>query len=300
MPKPTLVILAAGMGSRFGGLKQLEAIGPNDEVIIDYSVYDAIRSGFGKAVFVIKKEMEQPFRERLLNRFEGHIETEMVFQELTDLPDRFSVPEGREKPWGTTHATLMAEPATNTPFSVINADDFYGYEAFRDMGRFLAEKAADDHYSMIGYRLQKTLSEHGSVSRGVCDIDENGYLNTVIERTKIARENGEIVAYDNGSKLVLQPEALVSMNIWGFTPSVFGHLRSEFIKFLEERGDEMKSECYLPVVVDTLIKRNEVKVSVIDSQAEWFGMTYKEDLEATRNTVLEKIKAGVYPEKLWA
>lgn len=298
--KPTLVILAAGMGSRFGGLKQLEAIGPNDEVIIDYSVYDAIRSGFGKAVFVIKKEMEQPFRERLLNRFEGHIETEMVFQELTDLPDGFSVPEGREKPWGTTHATLMAEPVTSTPFSVINADDFYGYEAFRDMGRFLKEKATDDHYSMIGYRLEKTLSKHGSVSRGVCDIDDNGYLNAVIERTKIARENGEIVAYDNGSKLVLQPEALVSMNIWGFTPSVFGHLRSEFIKFLEERGDEMKSECYLPVVVDTLIKRNEVKVSVLDSQAEWFGMTYKEDLEATRNTVFEKIKAGVYPEKLWA
>lgn len=300
MSKPTLVILAAGMGSRFGGLKQLEAIGPNDEVIIDYSVYDAMRSGFGKAVFVIKKEMEEPFNERLLKRFKGHIETATVFQELDDLPDGYSVPEGREKPWGTTHALMMAESATDTPFSVINADDFYGYEAFRDMGKFLTGEASDDHYSMVGYRLQKTLSEHGSVSRGVCDIDENGHLNTVIERTKIARENGGIVAYDNDSKITLQPETLVSMNMWGFTPSIFGHLRNEFISFLDEKGEEQRSECYLPVVVDTLIRRNEAKVSVLDSQSEWFGMTYKEDLEATRKTIREKIKAGIYPAKLWS
>ena len=299
MSKPILVILAAGMGSRFGGLKQLESIGPNDEVIIDYSVYDAIRAGFGKAVFVIKKEMEEPFKERLLKRFEGHIETETVFQELEDLPDGYSVPEGREKPWGTTHALMMAEPATGNPFSVINADDFYGYEAFRDMGKFLTGKASVDHYSMVGYRLEKTLSDHGTVSRGVCDIDDEGYLNTVIERTKIERQNGKIVAYDEDSKITLPSDALVSMNMWGFTPSVFGHLRKEFITFLDEQGKEMRSECYLPVVVDTLIQRNEAKVSVLDSQSEWFGMTYKEDLEATRKTIREKIKTGVYPEKLW-
>lgn len=298
--KPTLVILAAGMGSRFGGLKQLESIGPDNEVIIDYSVYDAIRAGFGKAVFVIKREMEQSFRDRVLNRFEGHIETETVFQVLHDLPDGFSVSEGREKPWGTTHALMMAETATDTPFTVINADDFYGFEAFRDMGEFLTQKASDNHYSMVGYRLEKTLSDHGTVSRGVCDIDENGFLNTVIERTKIERQNGKIVAYDEDSKITLPPDALVSMNMWGFTPSIFGHLRKKFITFLKKQGNELKSECYLPVVVDTLIQRGSVKVSVIDSQSEWFGMTYKKDLETTRKTIREKIKSGVYPEKLWA
>lgn len=298
--KPTLVILAAGMGSRFGGLKQLESIGPDDEVIIDYSVYDAIRAGFGKAMFVIKREMEQSFRDRVLNRFEGHIETETVFQVLHDLPDGFSVPEGREKPWGTTHALMMAETATDTPFTVINADDFYGFEAFRDMGDFLTQKASNNHYSMVGYRLEKTLSDHGTVSRGVCDIDENGFLNTVIERTKIERQNGKIVAYDEDSKITLPPDALVSMNMWGFTPSIFGHLRKEFISFLKKQANELKSECYLPVVVDTLIQRGSAKVSVIDSQSEWFGMTYKEDLETTRKTIREMMKSEVYPEKLWA
>jgi NDP-sugar pyrophosphorylase family protein len=297
--KPTLVILAAGMGSRFGGLKQLAPVGPNNQIIFDYSVFDALRAGFGKAIFIIKKEMEETIRELLLKRYEGSIETEIVFQELDILPDGFGVPDGREKPWGTGHALLMAEPAVSTPFCVINADDFYGYAAYRDMAAFLTQKASPEDYSMVGYRLDKTLSLHGTVSRGVCDIDADGLLKTVIERTKIDRQDGEIVAYEGDAKLVLPAETLVSMNFWGFTSSVFDYLRTGFEEFLQERGQEMKSEYLLPVVIDALVQQGKVSVSVLDSQSEWFGITYKEDLEATRTLISQMTQSGEYPEKLW-
>jgi NDP-sugar pyrophosphorylase family protein len=299
MSKPTLVILAAGMGSRFGGLKQLAPVGPNDQIIIDYSVYDALKAGFGKVVFIIKKQMEQVMREQLLSRYEGHIETELVFQELEYLPEGFIVPDGREKPWGTGHALLMAEPAVSTPFCVINADDFYGYAAYRDMARFLTTKASAEHYSMSGYRLEKTLSLHGTVSRGVCDINENGHLRSITERTKIGRQDGMIVAYEAENEIILPPETLVSMNFWGFSRSVFDYLKNDFVTFLRQRGSEMKSEFLLPEVIDALIKQERVNVSVLDSQSEWFGITYKEDLEATRTLITQKTENGEYPAKLW-
>jgi NDP-sugar pyrophosphorylase family protein len=299
MSKPTLVILAAGMGSRFGGLKQLEPVGKHNQIIIDYSVYDAVRAGFGKSVFVIKKQMEDIISEQLLTRYEGLIETEMVFQEIDVIPDGYTVPEGRVKPWGTAHALLMAEPAVKSAFCVINADDFYGYEAFRDLSEFLTTKATAEHYAMAGYRLEKTLSHHGTVSRGVCDINEAGFLKTVTERTKIAVQDGAIVAYEGDKKIELLPETLVSMNFWGFTPSVFEHLRTDFVQFLDEKGGRLDSEFLLPVVIDTLLQRGKVKVTVLDSQSEWFGLTYKEDVEATRKLIRQRTEQGIYPEKLW-
>jgi NDP-sugar pyrophosphorylase family protein len=299
MAKPTLVILAAGMGSRFGGLKQLEPVGPHNQVILDYSVFDAIKAGFGKAVFVVKKQMEQVVRERLLHRYADFIETELVFQENDALPDRFSVPDGRVKPWGTAHALLMAQSAVDSPFCVINADDFYGFEAFRDLSDFLTTKATAQHYAMVGYLLETTLSEHGTVSRGVCEVDLNGFLTSVTEHTSISQEGGTIKAYEGGQELLLHPETLVSMNCWGCSLSLFDQLRSDFERFLESKGSQMDSEFQLPQVIDSLVKRGMVRVSVLDSRSDWFGITYKEDLESTRGRILQKTQQGVYPEPLW-
>ncbi|TVQ08760.1 MAG: nucleotidyltransferase [Balneolaceae bacterium] len=299
MKKPALLILAAGLGSRYGGLKQLEAIGPGGETIIDYSVFDAIRAGFGKVVFVIKKEMDEAFREQLLNRFDDRIETECVFQDLNDLPAGFTVPPGREKPWGTTHAVLTAEKAVDTPFCVINADDFYGYDAFRQTAKFLNSQATDTRYAMVGYRLANTLSDHGTVSRGVCDVDDDGNLRTIIEHTKISRENGSIISHAHETPVILQETNLVSMNFWGFTPALFPLLRNEFVDFLKKNSGELTAECYLPVVVNQFIQQKKVSVAVLDSDADWFGITYNEDKEAARENMLQKIKSGEYPRNLW-
>lgn len=302
MKKPALVILAAGLGSRYGGLKQLEAIGPGGQTIIDYSVYDAIQAGYGRVVFVIKKEMEEAFHERLLSRFEHRVETACAFQDLSDLPPGFTLPEGREKPWGTTHAVLAAEGLVDEPFSVINADDFYGFDAYRQLAAFLNASPPDggNRYAMVGYQLANTLSEHGTVSRGVCETDETGSLVTVVEHTKISRENGTIISHAAQPPAELKDNALVSMNFWGFTPDLFPLLRDEFIAFLQQNSGEMTTECYLPVVVNHLIRQNRVSVKVLDTTAEWFGITYNQDRDAARENMLLKIRSGVYPRDLWA
>lgn len=304
MKKPALVILAAGLGSRYGGLKQLEAIGPAGETIIDYSVYDAIQAGYGRVVFVIKKEMEEAFRERLLSRFEHRVETACAFQDLSDLPPGFTLPEGREKPWGTTHAVLAADGLVDEPFSVINADDFYGFDAYRQMAAFLNAGAGQpnggNRYAMVGYRLANTLSEHGTVSRGVCETDEAGSLVTVVEHTKISRENDVIISHAVQPPAELNENALVSMNFWGFTPDLFPLLRDEFITFLQQNSGELTKECYLPVVVNRLIRQNRASVLVLDTTAEWFGITYNQDRDAARENMLRKIRSGEYPRDLWA
>jgi NDP-sugar pyrophosphorylase family protein len=297
--KPTLLIMAAGLGSRYGSLKQIEPIGPGGEAIIDYSVYDAIRAGFGKVVFVIKKEIEADFQGSLLKRFENRIETSYVFQELDMLPEGFSLPPDRKKPWGTAHAILISESAIDTPFAAINADDFYGYESFSELNSFLTGKNKETDYCMVGYKLKNTLSEHGTVSRGLCDIDQSGFLRTVTELTKIKQEGAGIVYYDNDEKISLPEESIVSMNMWGFNESVFQKIKERFSAFLDESINDPKAEFYIPTMVDLLIKSGEARVKVLNSNATWFGITYKEDKEAVKQSVLSKIDSGDYPRKLW-
>lgn len=297
--KPTLLIMAAGLGSRYGSLKQIEPIGPGGEAIIDYSVYDAIRAGFGKVVFVIKKEIEADFQGSLLKRFENRIETSYVFQELDMLPEGFSLPPDRKKPWGTAHAIMISESAIDTPFAAINADDFYGYESFRELNSFLTGKNKETDYCMVGYKLKNTLSEHGTVSRGLCDIDENGFLRTVTELTKIKQEGAGIVYYENDEIISLPEESIVSMNMWGFNETVFQKIKERFSAFLNESVNDPKAEFYIPTMVDLLIKSGEARVKVLNSNATWFGITYKEDKEAVKRSVLSKIDSGDYPRKLW-
>ncbi len=297
--KPTLLILAAGLGSRYGSLKQIEPVGPGGEAIIDYSVYDAIRAGFGKVVFVIKKEIEADFKDNLLKRFENRVETGYVFQELDILPEGYALPANRVKPWGTAHAIMVSEKAIDTPFAAINADDYYGYEAFREMYKFLSSSGNKTDYCMIGYKLANTLSEHGTVSRGVCNIDENDFLISLTELTKIQKENSSIVYYENGEPLPLPEESTVSMNMWGFTESVFRQVRERFSSFLDTGIHDPKAEFYIPTLVDQLIKEKETRVKVLRCNAKWFGITYKEDKELAQKSIIDKIENGYYPQKLW-
>ncbi|MGF7138787.1 nucleotidyltransferase family protein [Roseimarinus sediminis] len=297
--KPTLLILAAGMGSRYGGLKQLDEVGPNGEAIIDYSLYDAIRAGFGKVVFIIRRDFETAFRARFDEKLEGKIEVEYVFQELNDLPEGFSIPEGRAKPWGTGHAIRAARKAISTPFAAINADDFYGQEAYQTCATFLKEQITEKLYSMVGYRLDRTLSENGSVSRGLCITDAEAHLENIEELTKISTSEEKIVYEKDEKQYSLKGDETVSMNFWGFHPSLFQHLEEGFIDFLQKEGKEMKSEFYIPMHIDDLIKAEKVKVKVLKSNASWFGVTYQED----KPTVIERInqltQKGIYPSKLW-
>jgi NDP-sugar pyrophosphorylase family protein len=297
--RPTLLIMAAGLGSRYGSLKQIEPIGPGGEAIIDYSVYDAIRAGFGKVVFVIKKEIEADFQGSLLKRFENRIETSYVFQELDMLPEGFSLPPDRKKPWGTAHAIMISESAINTPFAAINADDFYGYESFRELNSFLTGNNKETDYCMVGYKLKNTLSEHGTVSRGLCDIDDKGFLRTVTELTKIKQKDAGIVYYENDEIISLPEESIVSMNMWGFTGTVFAKIKERFSAFLKECINDPKAEFYIPTMVDLLIKSGEARVKVLNSNATWFGITYKEDKEAVKRNISGKIDSGEYPRKLW-
>jgi UTP-glucose-1-phosphate uridylyltransferase len=297
--KPTLVLLAAGMGSRYGGLKQLDEVGPNGEAIIDYSLYDAIRAGFGKVVFIIRKDFADEFKSRFDKKLEGKIDVEYVFQELDDIPSPYSIPEGRQKPWGTGHAIRSARNAVNSPFAAINADDFYGFEAYNVMSDFLKNEANDSTYSMVGYKLSNTLSDNGSVSRGLCITDKNNNLNDIDELTKISKETTGIVYEKNGHIEHLQGNETVSMNFWGFHPSLFEHLEKGFKDFLEKEGNELKSEFFIPMHVDDLIKAKKVKVKVLTSDAQWFGVTYKEDKPDVINNIKKLIAEGKYPEKLW-
>lgn len=298
--KPTLLILAAGMGSRYGGLKQIEPIGPNGETIIEYSIFDAIRSGFGKVVFVIRNSFAEEFKARFANKLDGKIEVEYVFQELDKLPEGYKLPEGRVKPWGTGHAILMAKEVINEPFAAINADDFYGAEAFRIAGEFLTNNVSESQYAMVGYQLKNTLSEFGTVSRGICKTDKHDNLLEIVERTKIARENGTIYFTNkDGSKTALADDSSASMNFWGFHPTLFGHLESQFKAFLDEKMQLPKSEFYIPSVVFDLIASGQAKAKVLNADSPWFGVTYPEDKPFVVEQVKKLAENGEYPNKLW-
>lgn len=295
--KPTLLVLAAGMGSRYGGLKQMDGVGPNGEAILDYSVTDAIRAGFGKVVFVIRQSFADDFK-KVFNKehFKNQIEVEYVFQELDKLPEGFSVPEGREKPWGTNHAILMAKDVINEPFAIINADDFYGADAFRVISDYLSQlDNSKGNYCMVGYKLENTLSENGSVSRGVCEMDAQGLLLGMTERTAISRTANGIEYKDaDGSMHPLASDATVSMNLFGFTPDYFGESEKLFVTFLKEKGQEMKSEYYIPYAVNTFIANGYAKMKVLKTTAQWFGVTYKEDRPSVVARLKELHDQGIY------
>lgn len=298
--KPTLVVMAAGMGSRYGGLKQIDPIGPNGEIVIDYSVFDAMRAGFGKVVFIIRRDIEQAFKEVVESHIKGRIPIAYTFQALDDLPAGFRVPEGRQKPWGTAHAIRTCRDAVREPFAVINADDFYGRDSFAALARVLAQRRVDERrYVLVGFGLANTLSEHGAVSRGVCEI-KDGRLVRVTERTKIERQGGPIMVDVDGRLEPLAEDTVVSMNMWGFTPALFPQLEAAFIAFLKEQGQQLKSECYIPSVVDGLIKQGEATTDVVNTAARWLGMTYTEDKPIVREGIRALIAAGEYPAKLWA
>ncbi len=299
MKKPSLLIMAAGLGSRYGSLKQIDPVGPAGEAIIDYSVYDAIRAGFGKVVFVIRKNIEEDFKNSLLKRFEKFTDIDYVFQELEMIPAPYSLPAERIKPWGTAHAVLMARKKIDQPFAAINADDFYGMDAFRKMANHLLNTGRETDYSMVGYELEKTLSEHGSVSRGVCSLDSGGYLKTIKERTHIRRERKEIVFEENGQTFPLERNTKVSMNFWGFTPTVFSQIEAGFTEFLSKNISDLKSEYYIPALINELIKSGNGRVNVLTSNARWFGVTYKEDRKMVINEIRKLVESGDYPENLW-
>ncbi len=300
--KPTLLILAAGMGSRYGSLKQIDGVGPSSETIMDYSVYDAIRAGFGKVVFVIRKSFEKDFLDNIFEKYKDKVTVEYVFQELDILPKGFSLSADREKPWGTGHAVLVARSKIHEPFCSINADDFYGYEAFKVMATFLSDASFKEitEFAMVGYDLSRTLSEYGAVSRGVCEVDPMNYLIQVNERTKIQKSKFRISYIDDNQKEnELNEDAVVSMNFWGFTPLIFDYLEQAFIDFLNENKSDLKAELYIPFVVDKLIKNKTVKAKVLNCNEQWFGITYKEDKAMVVSKIQDLVKKGIYPSRLW-
>ncbi len=301
MVKPTLLVLAAGMGSRYGSLKQMDDVGPNGEAIIDYSIYDAIRAGFGKVVFVIRHSFAKEFAEMFnRERFGGRIEVEYVYQELDCLPEGFSVPEGRQKPWGTNHAVMMAAGVIREPFAVVNADDFYGREGFEVIGRYLASlEGSRNEYCMVGYEVSKTLSENGTVSRGVCEVDSEGCLAGMVERTKIERVDGTIVFHEGDEDTPLAENTPVSMNLFGFTPDYFEYSDSYFRQFLMENGADIKAEFYIPLMVNKLIGDSTARMRVLNTASQWFGVTYKEDRPQLVSKIEALIADGVYPRNLW-
>lgn len=299
--KPTLYILAAGMGSRYGGLKQLDGLGPSGETIMDYSVYDALRAGFGKIVFVIRHDFEQEFKEKVISKYEGHIPVEVVFQDLDNIPEGFTRNPERTKPWGTGHAVLMGKDVIREPFAVINADDYYGAESFRLLGNFLRSvEGKKNEYCMVGFRIANTLSENGGVSRGLCFVSEEGNLTGVKECHNIRREGDHLVqTLEDGSDSEFPSEASVSMNMWGFTPDYFDYSQTAFIEFLRKNGGELKSEFYIPSVVNELIGNGTISLKVLDTPSQWFGVTYAADRDATVARFAELVNEGVYPTPLF-
>jgi hypothetical protein len=298
--QPTLLILAAGMASRYGSLKQIQQFGPSGETIVDYSIYDAIRAGFGKIVFIIRKEFEKEFKEIFEPKLKGRVATDYVFQEMDAYLDGYPMPAERSKPWGTAHAVLCAKKAINEPFAVINADDFYGRDSFEKAAAFLKDSCKPNVWAVVGYQLNKTISEHGSVSRGVCAADSNSNLSAINERTKVYKDGDQIVYEDaDGSKHPMAPETPVSMNFWGFHQSVFELSEKLFKDFLQKSGDQPKSEFFIPIVVDHFIKNNLGVVNVIPTAAQWFGVTYKEDAPGVQESLNALVKSGEYPENLW-
>ena len=302
--KPTLVLLAAGMGSRYGGLKQLDGLGPNGETIMDYSIYDAIKAGFGKIVFIIRKDFEQDFRDKVLSKYEGHIPAELCFQALDDLPGGFTVPEGRQKPWGTNHAVLMAKDVVKEPFCVINCDDFYNRDAFMVIGKYLSElpEGAKNKYAMVGFRVGNTLRDNGTVARGICSKDAAENLTTVVERTEIMRVDGKVSYKDeNGAWVAVEDNTPVSMNMWGFTPDYFEYSEEYFKEFLSDpkNMENLKAEFFIPLMVNKLINDKTATVQVLDTTSKWFGVTYAADRPSVVAKIQQLINDGVYPEKLF-
>ena len=299
--KPTLFVLAAGMGSRYGGLKQLDGLGPHGETIMDYSIYDAIQSGFGKVVFVIRKDFEQEFREKILSKYESKIPTEVVFQSTDALPEGFTCPEDRTKPWGTNHAVLMGKNVIKEPFAVINSDDFYGRNSFEVLAKALSNLPDDSHdrYFMVGFNVGNTMSESGTVSRGVCET-ENGLLKSVVERTKIGYDENHDIIFTEGDLVEkLEPTTPVSMNFWGFTPDYFVHSEKSFVNFLNHSINVPKSEFFIPIVVSELVESGQSTVEVLRTDSKWFGVTYSEDRPAVVEKFAELHRQGIYPEKMF-
>ncbi len=299
--KPVLLVLAAGMGSRYGGLKQLDPVGPSGETIMDYSVFDAIRAGFGKVVFVIRHDIEKQFREQIGSRYEGRIEIDYAFQELDKLPSGYKLPEERVKPWGTGHAALCAAEKIDAPFAVINADDFYGSNSFMLLADYFVDTSIDSSdYAMCGFILRQTLSDHGSVARGVCSVDSQGFLTGVEELTKIEKDGSAAVNINpDGSRRALSGNEIVSMNYWGFSPTIFAHLERLFKSFLDAHITEEKSEFYLPFAVNDLIAAGTSKVKVLKTPDSWFGVTYRPDREKVVSGIEELVSTDMYPEKLF-
>lgn len=299
--KPTLFVLAAGMGSRYGGLKQLDGLGPNGETIMDHSIYDAIQSGFGKVVFVIRKDFEKDFREKILSKYENHIPVEVVFQSVDALPEGFTCPADRVKPWGTNHAVLMGKDVIKEPFAIINADDFYGRDSFSVMAKeLMAMEGKKNQYCMVGFRVGNTMSESGTVARGVC-VTKDGLLTDVVERTAIGyKEDGRIAFTDeNGEEQILAPETPVSMNLWGFTPDYFDYSEEYFKTFLSENIGNLKAEFFIPLVVNELIKSGKATVKVLDTTSKWFGVTYAADRPAVVEKFAELHANGEYPQNMF-
>lgn len=300
MKKPTLVILAAGMGSRYGGMKQIDGVGNHGEPIIEFSIYDAKEAGFEKVVLIIKREHEELFKSCLTNRVSKHMEVAFAYQDMLNIPEGIEVPEGREKPWGTTHALLACKGVVNEPFAIINADDFYGKDAYKKIYNFLTTEVEDDHYGMVGYVCNNTLTDNGTVTRGVCE-QEDGYLSHIVEIQKIARKDGHAIYEENGEWKDLPDDTLVSMNFWGFTPKIFDEVEGIFENFLKDaiKENPMKCEHVIPTAIGDLVKDKVCKVKMLSSEDQWFGVTYQED----KPLVVEKIQAmkdaGVYPDVLW-
>ncbi len=298
MKKPILVVMAAGMWSRYWGLKQIDPIGPNNEVIIDYSIFDAIKAGFWKVVFIIRKSIESDFKSFFGNRFENILPVEYVYQELDKLPDWFSVPEGRVKPWWTAHALLVAKDVIDAPFVALNADDFYGRDAFFTISEFLANNQDSNTYALVGYYLKNTVSDFGSVNRGICKAD-NGVLFDIVETKNIIKKNLEIGYVKDEQRYVLSSDTLVSMNFFGFMPSILEYIEIWFVNFLKNHGQELTSEYYIPAVLDELIKSNKIICKVLPNNSSWFGVTYPQDKPQVVNSIQKLISDWEYPEKLW-
>lgn len=298
----SLLVLAAGMGSRYGGLKQLDPMGPSGETLLDYSVFDALQSGFNRVVFLIRKDIEQEFRSKIGTRYEGRVEVAYAFQELDALPDGHAVPEGRQKPWGTAHAIWCARNTLTGPFVAINADDFYGRPAYDALGRFLQAGPADGtRFAMAGYRLDKTLSENGSVARGVCQVDESGLLHTITENTGIEHRDGRIFQKTaDGTEQTFCGNETVSMNFWGLTPAVFPLLEKEIRTFLQTQSADPKAECYIPMAIGAMIARGEATLTVLPTDSTWFGVTYREDKPRVTDALARLHSEGTYPSPLWA
>lgn len=298
--KPTLLILAAGMASRYGSMKQTDAFGPHGETIIDYSIYDAIRAGFGKVSFIIREEFHESFKSIFEPKLQGRIETDYVFQSYDLTPFGIDKTIERQKPWGTGHAVLAARNQINEPFCVINADDFYGYEAFEKMANFLNNEVRDYYYALMGYQVDKTLSDYGSVSRGICKVNADGNLQEINERTKVYAKDGQIVyEEENGEVTPLHDDARASMNFWGFTPAIFQQSEAMFKRFVEANENNPKSEFFIPLVAEELVKTGEAQFKVIPTSAKWFGVTYKEDKPIVQKSLAELVANGTYPESLW-